>query len=116
MGTTAGSWIKVFSADPERFWLTFVGQTLVALSQTFILSVPARLAAVWFGPDQVSSACSIGVFGNQVIYIINIWKFYTSLNNIDHDNIIFLFDFSLRYLMNLYIFEFVGNVFSKGSL
>ncbi|XP_072755229.1 choline/ethanolamine transporter flvcr2a isoform X2 [Anoplolepis gracilipes] len=28
--------------------------------------VPARLAAVWFGPDQVSSACSIGVFGNQL--------------------------------------------------
>ena len=34
--------------------------------QVFILSLPARLAAVWFGPDQVSSACSIGVFGNQV--------------------------------------------------
>lgn len=32
----------------------------------FILSLPARVAAVWFGPDQVSSACSIGVFGNQV--------------------------------------------------
>ncbi|XP_072755230.1 choline/ethanolamine transporter flvcr2a isoform X3 [Anoplolepis gracilipes] len=28
--------------------------------------LPARLAAVWFGPDQVSSACSIGVFGNQL--------------------------------------------------
>lgn len=34
--------------------------------QVFILSLPARLAAVWFGPDQVSSACSVGVFGNQV--------------------------------------------------
>lgn len=34
--------------------------------QVFILSLPARVAAVWFGPDQVSSACSIGVFGNQV--------------------------------------------------
>jgi hypothetical protein len=36
------------------------------MSQVFILSVPARLAAVWFGPNEVSSACSIGVFGNQV--------------------------------------------------
>lgn len=43
-----------------------MGQTVVACSQVFVLSVPARLAAVWFGPDQVSSACSIGVFGNQV--------------------------------------------------
>ncbi|KOX80776.1 putative MFS-type transporter C09D4.1 [Melipona quadrifasciata] len=65
IGTTLGSWIKVFSVSPDRFWITFLGQSLVALSQTFILSVPARLAAVWFGPDQVSSACSIGVFGNQ---------------------------------------------------
>ncbi|XP_033228575.1 feline leukemia virus subgroup C receptor-related protein 2 [Belonocnema kinseyi] len=66
VGTAAGSWIKVFSAVPDRFWVTFLGHSLVAVSQTFILSVPARLAAVWFGPDQVSSACSIGVFGNQL--------------------------------------------------
>ncbi|XP_017752984.1 PREDICTED: feline leukemia virus subgroup C receptor-related protein 2-like isoform X2 [Eufriesea mexicana] len=66
IGTALGAWIKVFSVSPDRFWVTFVGQTLVAVSQTFVLSVPARLAAVWFGPDQVSSACSIGVFGNQL--------------------------------------------------
>lgn len=54
------------SVAPDRFWVGFLGQTIVALSQVFILSVPARLAAVWFGPNQVSSACSIGVFGNQV--------------------------------------------------
>ncbi|XP_032673896.1 uncharacterized MFS-type transporter C09D4.1 isoform X2 [Odontomachus brunneus] len=66
LGTALGSWIKVFSVATDRFWITFLGQTLVAVSQTFILSIPARLAAVWFGPDQVSSACSIGVFGNQL--------------------------------------------------
>ncbi|XP_011504260.1 PREDICTED: uncharacterized MFS-type transporter C09D4.1 [Ceratosolen solmsi marchali] len=66
LGTAAGSWLKVFSVNPDRFWLTFFGHTVVAFSQTFVLSVPARLAAVWFGPDQVSSACSIGVFGNQL--------------------------------------------------
>lgn len=65
-GTCLGSWIKVASIDPERFYLGFFGQSVVALSQVFVLSVPARLAAVWFGPDQVSSACSIGVFGNQI--------------------------------------------------
>lgn len=37
--------------------------------QVFILSLPARVAAVWFGPDQVSSACSVGVFGNQVRFL-----------------------------------------------
>ncbi|RVE47822.1 hypothetical protein evm_007577 [Chilo suppressalis] len=48
------------------FWLGFMGQTVVAISQVFILNVPPRLAAVWFGANQVSSACSIGVFGNQL--------------------------------------------------
>ncbi|XP_017775614.1 PREDICTED: uncharacterized MFS-type transporter C09D4.1 [Nicrophorus vespilloides] len=66
IGTCAGSWIKVGSVHPDRFWVGFLGHSIVALSQVFILSVPARLAAVWFGPSQVSSACSIGVFGNQL--------------------------------------------------
>ncbi|KRT86292.1 membrane transporter [Oryctes borbonicus] len=65
IGTCIGSWIKVGSVDPNLFWVTFLGQSVVALSQACILSIPARLAAVWFGPEQVSSACSIGVFGNQ---------------------------------------------------
>lgn len=65
-GTCVGAWIKVFSIAPDRFLITFIGQTVVAVAQTFILSLPARLAAVWFGQNEVSSACSIGVLGNQV--------------------------------------------------
>ncbi|CAK1601579.1 unnamed protein product [Parnassius mnemosyne] len=65
-GTCAGAWLKVFSVPQDMFWLGFAGQTVVAISQVFILNVPPRLAAVWFGADQVSSACSIGVFGNQL--------------------------------------------------
>ncbi|CAH2049879.1 unnamed protein product, partial [Iphiclides podalirius] len=65
-GTCVGAWLKVFSVSPDMFWLGFAGQTVVAVSQVFILNVPPRLAAVWFGADQVSSACSIGVFGNQL--------------------------------------------------
>lgn len=63
--TCAGSWIKILAVR-NPFWVAFIGQSVVALGQVFVLSVPARLAAVWFGPSQVSSACSIGVFGNQV--------------------------------------------------
>ncbi|XP_054277209.1 uncharacterized MFS-type transporter C09D4.1-like isoform X2 [Macrosteles quadrilineatus] len=66
LGTCAGAWIKVFSVAPDRFLVTFLGQTVVAISQIFVLSMPAPLAATWFGPDEVSSACSIGVFGNQL--------------------------------------------------
>uniref|UniRef100_A0A6B2EFF3 Choline/ethanolamine transporter FLVCR1 n=1 Tax=Phlebotomus kandelakii TaxID=1109342 RepID=A0A6B2EFF3_9DIPT len=66
LGTCLGAWIKVFSVHPDLFYVSFIGQSIVATSQVFILSLPARLAALWFGPDQVSSACSIGVFGNQL--------------------------------------------------
>ncbi|KAL1115141.1 hypothetical protein AAG570_007172 [Ranatra chinensis] len=63
----AGAWVKVGSSRSDLFVVSFVGQCLSAASQVFVLSIPARLAAVWFGPDQVSSACAIGVFGNQVL-------------------------------------------------
>lgn len=62
----AAAWIKVFSAGPDRFAITMVGQTVAAITQAFVLAVPARLAAVWFGPGEVATACAIGVFGNQV--------------------------------------------------
>lgn len=65
-GTCLGAWIKVFSAVPGQFLMTLLGQGLVACSQAFILSLPSRLAAVWFGATEVSTACSLGVFGNQV--------------------------------------------------
>ncbi len=67
LGTCLGSWVKVFATSPSHFWLLFAGQTIVAISQIFILGIPAQLAATWFPADQVSSACAIGVFGNQVI-------------------------------------------------
>ena len=66
LGTALGSWIKAVSVAPDRFWVTFTGQTFVAICQVFLLSTPPRLASVWFGSDQVSTACAIGVFGNQV--------------------------------------------------
>ncbi|KAM7375769.1 hypothetical protein PAMP_005542 [Pampus punctatissimus] len=61
----AGTWIKVASAKPDLFGVTMLGQFASALAQVFILGMPSRLASVWFGADEVSTACSIGVFGNQ---------------------------------------------------
>lgn len=62
----AGTWIKVASARPDLFGVTMLAQFASSLSQVFILGMPSRLASVWFGADEVSTACSIGVFGNQV--------------------------------------------------
>ncbi|XP_066999145.2 heme transporter FLVCR2 isoform X1 [Anabrus simplex] len=65
-GTALGTWIKCASLDRDLFWVTFVGQTIVAISQVFLLQLPPEVASVWFGSDQVSTACSIGVFGNML--------------------------------------------------
>ena len=62
----AGAWIKCVAVSPDRFAVLMLGQTVCAIAQIFILGLPARLAAVWFGPNEVSTATAIGVFGNQV--------------------------------------------------
>lgn len=64
-GTAIAAWINVLACDPDSFYVAMIAQTLAAMMQVFVLSVPPNLAGVWFGPDEVSFACSIGVFGNQ---------------------------------------------------
>ena len=61
-----GAWLKCAAVNPDRFALLMTAQTICAIAQVFILGIPARLAAVWFGPNEVSTATAIGVFGNQV--------------------------------------------------
>lgn len=65
LGTSLGSIIKCFCCDQGKFPLLMFGQTIVAISQLFVLSVPPRLASIWFPDDQVSLANACGVFGNQ---------------------------------------------------
>lgn len=62
----AGTWIKVASVRPNLFAVTFLGQFCCSFAQVFILGMPSRIASVWFGSEEVSTACAIGVFGNQV--------------------------------------------------
>ncbi|CAD5118801.1 DgyrCDS7481 [Dimorphilus gyrociliatus] len=61
-----GAWVKVIAVHPERFPILMMAQAVCAVAQVFILGIPARLAAVWFGPNEVSTATALGVFGNQV--------------------------------------------------
>ena len=63
-----GAWVKCGAISPDRFAVLMFGQTICAIAQIFVLGIPARLAAVWFGPNEVSTATAIGVFGNQVSY------------------------------------------------
>ncbi|MEQ2212236.1 hypothetical protein XENOCAPTIV_027955 [Xenoophorus captivus] len=61
-----GTWIKMGSASPDMFLLTFFGQFVCSVATVFVLGIPSYLASVWFGENEVSTACSIGVLGNQV--------------------------------------------------
>ena len=61
-----GAWIKTSTADPDMFPVTFFGQFVCSVATVYILGIPSRLASVWFGQQEVSTACSIGVLGNQV--------------------------------------------------
>ncbi|KAM4662164.1 choline/ethanolamine transporter FLVCR2 isoform 2-T6 [Discoglossus pictus] len=61
-----GSWIKTGSARPDLYGVTLFGQLTCAVAQVFILGMPSQIASVWFSSSEVSTACSLGVFGNQL--------------------------------------------------
>ncbi|XP_038607774.1 feline leukemia virus subgroup C receptor-related protein 2 isoform X2 [Tachyglossus aculeatus] len=61
-----GAWVKVGSLKPHLFPVTVVGQVVCSVAQVFILGMPSRIASVWFGSHEVSTACSFAVFGNQL--------------------------------------------------
>ncbi|KAM4543082.1 choline/ethanolamine transporter flvcr2a isoform 2-T4 [Odontesthes bonariensis] len=61
-----GAWIKTSTADPDLFAVTFFGQFVCSVATVHILGIPSRLASLWFGQQEASTACSIGVLGNQM--------------------------------------------------
>lgn len=61
-----GAWVKIGSAHPGMFPVACWGQLLCSVATVFVLGIPSLLASTWFGEHEVSTACSIGVLGNQV--------------------------------------------------
>ncbi|TRY98120.1 hypothetical protein DNTS_028482 [Danionella cerebrum] len=61
-----GAWVKCASVGPSLFWVTMAAQIICSVAQVFILGLPSRLASVWFGPREVSTACATAVLGNQL--------------------------------------------------
>ncbi|CAH1173871.1 unnamed protein product [Phaedon cochleariae] len=66
IGTLIGTGIKVLSIRNDLFWVVLLGQTIVSASQLVIICLPPKIASVWFKPNEVSTACSLGVFGTQM--------------------------------------------------
>ncbi|XP_063775127.1 heme transporter FLVCR1 [Pseudophryne corroboree] len=61
-----GAWVKCASARPDLFPVTLLAQLVCSVAQVFILGLPSRVASVWFGPKEVSTACATAVLGNQL--------------------------------------------------
>jgi FLVCR family feline leukemia virus subgroup C receptor-related protein len=49
--TIAGAWVRI--AVNSSFTWVIIGQTLNGIGQPFILNSPAKIAAVWFKPENV---------------------------------------------------------------
>ncbi|CAG2055903.1 unnamed protein product [Timema podura] len=64
--TAAGAWLKVVGVSSSSYWLAMLGQTIVGSGGVFVLGMPPKLASLWFGPDQISTACSIIVLGSKL--------------------------------------------------
>nr|DBA27249.1 TPA: hypothetical protein GDO54_011413 [Pyxicephalus adspersus] len=61
-----GAWVKCASARHDLFPVTMLAQIVCSVAQVFILGLPSRVASVWFGPKEVSTACATAVLGNQL--------------------------------------------------
>lgn len=61
-----GAWVKTGGVHQNLYAMAFLGQFLCAVASVFVLGIPSKLASSWFGEREVSTACSIGVLGNQV--------------------------------------------------
>ncbi|KAI7870384.1 major facilitator superfamily domain-containing protein [Spinellus fusiger] len=61
-----GAWIRWLgnSPSPMGFGCVLVGQTVAALAQVFMLSIPPRLAVAWFPKNEMNLATSIAVAAN----------------------------------------------------
>ena len=57
--TTIGAGIKIAAVQPNLFAVAMTGQTICAIGQAFTLGVPARLSALWFGPNEIGLATSV---------------------------------------------------------
>ncbi|CAH0552804.1 unnamed protein product [Brassicogethes aeneus] len=66
LGTAIGVYIKLFSVGHNLFYLVIIGQVFVGIAQLIILPLPPKLAVTWFAEKEVSTACSLGVFGLQL--------------------------------------------------
>ncbi|XP_076253573.1 choline/ethanolamine transporter flvcr2a-like [Rhynchophorus ferrugineus] len=88
LGTALAALIKVFSVRKNLFPLVLLGQAVGSTAQVFVLSLPSKIAAVWFKPSEVSTACSLAVFGTQVGFALGFVVPSSIVGNSEDPNVI----------------------------
>lgn len=58
--------IQCLTLKPDTFSFVMLSQSAAAVTQAFILSASPHVAALWFGPEEMSSAYSTGVAANMI--------------------------------------------------
>ncbi|GFU32157.1 putative MFS-type transporter C09D4.1 [Trichonephila clavipes] len=66
VGFQLASATQFATLNPDSFPFVMVVSFFAAVSNLFVLGVPPALAAKWFPSQELSRACSFGVFGNQL--------------------------------------------------
>ncbi|XP_066256664.1 heme transporter FLVCR1-like [Euwallacea similis] len=66
IGTALAALIKTFSIQEDLFYMVLLGQGIGSTAQVFVLCLPSKIAAVWFKPSEISTACALAVFGTQL--------------------------------------------------
>ncbi|XP_044754480.1 feline leukemia virus subgroup C receptor-related protein 2-like [Coccinella septempunctata] len=64
--TAFGNFLKLFAVSPDKFHLIIISQAICGIGQVFMISIPSKVACTWFGAEEVSIACAIGVMGCQI--------------------------------------------------
>lgn len=77
------------------FWILFLGQTIAALAQLFILCVPPKLANIWFSQyGQQNFATSVGITANSagvaIGFLLSPWMIKEKTANHDIPNYLLL--------------------------
>lgn len=67
-GICIGAWIKVFAVPRDQFFFVLIGQSIEACAQVLTFGLAGSVTATWFGPNEISLAGSLALFGDQVIF------------------------------------------------
>lgn len=55
-----GSWIRMFVVFSNNFSPYFIGATISAASQPFLMNIPSKVASTWFGDKERAIATAVG--------------------------------------------------------